>query len=96
MRIFMYPYPYVLHAKHLTVDDDVAVIGSSNMDIRSFNLDFEVVMMSYGESFVTEMRRVEDLYRSLSEADPRGVAEAAAEQEVARQRDAVDLGGAVS
>ena len=65
VRIFMYPYPYVLHAKHFSIDDHTAVIGSSNMDIRSFNLDFEVVMMSTGPSFVAKMREVEDMYRSL-------------------------------
>lgn len=36
------------------------------MDIRSFNLDFEVSMMCIGESFVARMREVEDEYRSLS------------------------------
>ena len=48
VRIFQYPYPAVLHAKHFSVDDHTAVIGSSNMDIRSFNLDFEVSMMCTG------------------------------------------------
>ena len=66
VRIFMYPYPYVLHAKHFSIDDHTAVIGSSNMDIRSFNLDFEVSMMCNGPSFVARMREVEDMYRSLS------------------------------
>ncbi len=31
-----------LHAKHMSVDDDVALIGSSNLDIRSFALNAEV------------------------------------------------------
>ncbi|HEU5484606.1 MAG TPA: phospholipase D-like domain-containing protein, partial [Microlunatus sp.] len=66
VRVFQYPYPTVLHAKHMSVDDNTAVIGSSNMDIRSFNLDFEVSMMCIGESFVTRIREVEDEYRSLS------------------------------
>ena len=66
VRIFQYPYPAVLHAKHMSVDDNTAVIGSSNMDIRSFNLDFEVSMMCIGESFVARMCEVEDQYRSLS------------------------------
>jgi cardiolipin synthase len=48
------------------VDDNVAVIGSSNMDIRSFNLDFEVSVMCVSRSLTTEMRQVEDQYRSLS------------------------------
>jgi cardiolipin synthase A/B len=56
----------VLHSKHLSVDDDVAVIGSSNMDIRSFNLDFEVSVMCVSRSLTRTMREVEDQYRSLS------------------------------
>ena len=67
VRIFMYPYPVVLHAKHFSVDDHTAVIGSSNMDIRSFNLDFEISMMcTDSRSFVAAMREVEDMYRSVS------------------------------
>ncbi len=31
-----------LHAKHVSVDDSVAAIGSSNLDIRSFALNSEV------------------------------------------------------
>ncbi|HEY5848049.1 MAG TPA: cardiolipin synthase, partial [Microlunatus sp.] len=58
VRIYRYPYPYVLHSKHFSIDDHTAVIGSSNMDIRSFNLDFEVSMMCTGPSFVARMREV--------------------------------------
>ncbi len=63
VRIFMYPGPYILHAKHVSVDDDVAVIGSSNMDIRSFNLDLEISLMVRGKAFVDAMREVEQHYR---------------------------------
>ncbi|MGN6125685.1 MAG: cardiolipin synthase [Humibacter sp.] len=66
VRIFRYPAPYILHAKHLTIDDDVAVIGSSNMDIRSFNLNFEISLLVRGESFVADMRQVEADYRAIS------------------------------
>jgi cardiolipin synthase len=67
VRIYQYPYPVVLHAKHFSVDDHTAIIGSSNMDIRSFNLDFEISMMcTDSRSFVAEMRKVEDMYRSVS------------------------------
>lgn len=66
VKIYQYPYPAVLHAKHLSVDDHTAVIGSSNMDIRSFNLDFEVSMLCHDVDFVTQMRAVEDAYRSVS------------------------------
>ncbi|MGG7466529.1 MULTISPECIES: cardiolipin synthase [unclassified Plantibacter] len=66
VRIFQYPAPYILHAKHFTIDDDVAVIGSSNMDMRSFGLNLEVSLLVRGRSFVDEMRGVEDGYREIS------------------------------
>ncbi|AZH77527.1 MULTISPECIES: cardiolipin synthase [Microbacterium] len=66
VRIWMYRKPYILHTKTLTIDDEVAVIGSSNMDMRSFGLNLEVSMLVRGEEFVDEMREVEDKYRSLS------------------------------
>lgn len=66
VRIWMYRKPYILHTKTLTIDDEVAVIGSSNMDMRSFGLNLEVSMLVRGEEFVAEVREVEDEYRSLS------------------------------
>ncbi len=66
VRIWLYPEPYVLHAKHFSVDDEIAVIGSSNMDMRSFALNYEVVMMMTGSEIVSRLMEVEDVYRSLS------------------------------
>lgn len=66
VRIYEYPAPYILHSKHFTIDDQVAVIGSSNMDMRSFALNFEISMMMPDPQVVTAMRRVEDRYRLLS------------------------------
>lgn len=63
VRIFLYPAPFILHSKHFSIDDDIAVIGSSNMDIRSFSLNMEVSLLVRGESFVTGMREVEQAYR---------------------------------
>ncbi|MCM3613243.1 cardiolipin synthase [Microbacterium enclense] len=64
--IWMYRKPYILHSKSVTIDDEVAVIGSSNMDMRSFGLNLEVSMLVRGEEFVRDMRAVEDHYRRLS------------------------------
>src|ERR1041384_2115442 len=36
-----------LHAKCVTIDDTIAWIGSSNLDIRSFALNAEVVVLIY-------------------------------------------------
>jgi cardiolipin synthase len=63
VRIYLYEAPAVLHAKHFSIDDDVAVVGSSNMDIRSFSLDMEVSMLVHGREFVDRLRKVEDSYR---------------------------------
>ena len=45
VKIYAYAAPTILHAKHLTIDDDVSVIGSSNMDIRSLTLHMEMMML---------------------------------------------------
>lgn len=66
VRIYLYPKPFVLHAKHFTVDTDVAVIGSSNMDMRSFSLNLEVTVMMIDDDVVRQMHAVEDHYRSMS------------------------------
>lgn len=78
VTIYLYRSPTILHAKHMTFDDEVSVIGSSNMDMRSFTLDFEISVMVRGESFLRSMREVEDSYRresrklTLTEWDDRG------------------------
>jgi cardiolipin synthase len=66
VRIFLYKAPFVLHAKHFTIDNEVAVLGSSNMDMRSFSLNLEVSVMLLGEDIVQRIRAVEDTYRSIS------------------------------
>jgi cardiolipin synthase len=66
VKIYQYPAPRILHSKHFTIDDDVAVLGSSNMDMRSFALNYEISLMLLGRDVVTAMRGVEDTYRRLS------------------------------
>jgi cardiolipin synthase len=66
VRIWLYESPTVLHAKHFTIDDDVAVIGSSNMDMRSFSLNLEISVMVHGRSFVKDLRELEAQYREHS------------------------------
>ena len=65
VRIWLYPAPFVLHAKFFSIDDDVAVLGSSNMDMRSFALNYEVSLMLLGAESVATMREVQDTYRAL-------------------------------
>jgi len=51
-----------LHAKHLSVDDEVALVGSSNLDIRSFALNAEVSVLLYDRSVVADLKVVQDGY----------------------------------
>lgn len=66
VRIYLYEAPTVLHSKHFTIDDDVTVVGSSNMDIRSFSLNMEVSVLVHGVDFVNRMRAIEASYRAQS------------------------------
>jgi cardiolipin synthase len=66
VKIWLYPAPLVLHSKHFSIDDDVVVLGSSNMDMRSFALNYEISVMLMGDSVMRQMREVEDRYRTLS------------------------------
>lgn len=66
VRIWLYRAPTVLHAKHFTIDDQVAVIGSSNMDMRSFSLNLEVSIMVRGASIIRDLRAIESSYREQS------------------------------
>ena len=66
VRIWLYDGPTILHSKHLTIDDDVSVIGSSNMDMRSFTLDLEISVLIHSRSFTDGMREIEQGYREHS------------------------------
>jgi cardiolipin synthase len=46
-RIFEYDGRFI-HAKTMVVDDDLSLIGTANLDNRSFRLNFEVVVAVYG------------------------------------------------
>lgn len=62
VRIRRYRAPAVLHSKMLLVDDRVGVVGSSNMDMRSFSLNFEVSLLVLGGDAVADMSSVVDRY----------------------------------
>lgn len=47
VHIYLYKKPQLVHEKHFAIDESVAVIGSSNLDIRSFELNLECVVIAY-------------------------------------------------
>ena len=48
VKVYQYGPP-VMHTKTLLVDEDVAIIGTANMDPRSFRLNFELVAAIYDQ-----------------------------------------------
>jgi cardiolipin synthase A/B len=50
VRIFEYQRA-VLHAKALLFDDELSIVGSANLDIRSFRLNFEVTSLIASKAF---------------------------------------------
>lgn len=59
--------PQFLHAKHMSVDDGIALVGSLNLDIRSFALNAEIGLICYDPRVVARMREIEAGY--LEQAD---------------------------
>ena len=58
--------PRFLHAKYLTIDSDVALIGSANIDIRSFALNAEIGILFYDARVVAGLRRIQEGYFAQS------------------------------
>ena len=56
-----------LHAKHLSIDGEIAVIGSSNMDIRSFVLNAEVSLIVYDAEVTARLREQQERYLANSD-----------------------------
>jgi len=51
VEIYLCKSPAFVHTKLMTIDGEASIIGSSNMDIRSFELDHEITLISYDGIF---------------------------------------------
>ncbi len=58
----------LLHAKTMTIDKEIALIGSANLDRRSLDLNFEVNMLVYDSNFASELRFLQTTYIEQSKA----------------------------
>lgn len=56
IQVYLYEKS-LLHAKHITFDDEIALLGSSNVDIRSFVLNAEVSLIAFDKSVVKQLRQ---------------------------------------
>jgi cardiolipin synthase len=61
VKIHLYREKF-LHAKFFTIDDTIAVIGSSNMDLRSFQLNAEISLIVYDPRVAGELRTLQERY----------------------------------
>ena len=59
--------PGLIHSKTTTVDDAFALFGSANLDVRSFNLNFELSILLYGPEITHRLRAVQTSY--LADSD---------------------------
>jgi cardiolipin synthase len=65
VRVFEYEHG-LLHTKSLTLDGEVTLIGSANMDRRSFDLNFENNILLYDRSLTAAMRQRQESYIAKS------------------------------
>ncbi len=52
----------LLHSKTMRIDDRFAIIGSDNLDIRSFELNFELSLLFYCREVTEQLRAKQDAY----------------------------------
>ncbi len=64
--IYLYRNGFI-HSKYLLVDNIFSSVGSPNLDVRSFDLDFEVTALIYDEEFAQRLGELfaEDLKNSV-------------------------------
>ncbi|KAA1039231.1 cardiolipin synthase [Macrococcus equipercicus] len=55
-KVFIYENGF-LHAKTIVIDDEIASVGTANMDVRSFDLNFEVNAFIYDRELAVKVRK---------------------------------------
>jgi cardiolipin synthase len=60
VEVFQYTKGFI-HSKTLVIDDEIAIIGSANIDLRSFEQNFEVSAFIYNE---THSKHLKELFIS--------------------------------
>ena len=61
VRIHLYG-EYLLHAKTVSIDDELGILGSSNVDLRSFELNEEVSLLLFDRASIEALRSAQDKY----------------------------------
>lgn len=72
IKIYQFPAPYVLHSKFVLCDPDepgehpVGAFGSSNLDMRSFGLNYESTVLVAQGDLLGDFTRLADNYMAVS------------------------------
>ena len=66
IRIHLYR-DKLLHAKHMSIDQDVSLIGSSNMDMRSFTLNSEISLVLFDRELTAQLYSEQTRYFARSD-----------------------------
>ena len=66
VEVYQYTKGFV-HAKTLVADSKIAIVGTANMDFRSFDLNFEVNAIVYDVETANELRNI--FYNDLKNAE---------------------------
>ncbi|WP_307986789.1 cardiolipin synthase [Clostridium nigeriense] len=61
-NIYLYNKNAFIHSKLLTVDEKISTVGTANMDIRSFELNYEINTIIYNEEITKDFNK---LFRDL-------------------------------
>jgi cardiolipin synthase len=61
VKIFEYQLG-ILHTKSMTLDGEITLIGSANMDKRSFDLNYENNILLHDPALTADMRARQDAY----------------------------------
>ena len=86
VRVFLYEKGY-LHAKTISIDSEICSIGSANIDIRSFSINYELNAVIYSERLTKELEA--DFDRDLAYCKEFDPAEYGRRGALARFRDSV-------
>ncbi len=66
VKIYYYGNGF-MHAKTMVIDDEIASVGSANLDYRSFKLNFEINSFIYDQKFAQDMRNI--FLNDITESD---------------------------
>ena len=84
VRVFLYEKGY-LHAKTISVDSEICSIGSTNIDIRSFSINYELNAVLYSDALARKLEA--DFERDLKDCTEFDLSEYRARSAVTRFRD---------